>query len=66
MKINLDGETADRITYLTLKGHASMLKKSIKDFKSKSTLRPVEQEDLTTSIQDLAAINQVINLFSVK
>jgi hypothetical protein len=66
MKIDLDRETADRVTHLNLKEHASILKKVIKDLKSRSSLNPFEQEDLTTNIQDLAAINQVIDIFSTK
>ena len=63
MKIEIDSATADGITLSVLKEHASMLKQIIKDLKKRAVLKPFEQEDLTTSIEGLASINQVIKMF---
>jgi hypothetical protein len=63
MKIEIDGETADSIALSVLKEHASMLKQIIKGLKKKAILKPFEQKDLTTNIEDLASINQVIKIF---
>lgn len=59
-KIELDGETADRITVLTLKDYRSYLKKELSQFKKGEYLHP---EDVAGNIKAIEALNLIIKHF---
>lgn len=59
-KIELDGETADRITVLTLKDYRSYLKKELSQFKKGAYLHP---EDVAGNIKAIEALNLIIKHF---
>lgn len=59
-KIELDGETADRITLLNLKECRSYLKKELRQYKKGEYLHP---EDVAGNIKMIEALNLVINYF---
>jgi hypothetical protein len=59
-KIELDGETADRITVLNLKDCRSYLKKELRQYKKGEYLHP---EDVAGNIKMIEALNLVINYF---
>lgn len=56
-KIELDGETADRITALTLKEHRSYLKK---EFKKGEYSHPC---DVALQLKEIEAFNLIIKYF---
>ncbi len=68
-KIELDIETANRITLLSLKDYRSYLKKELKDWKknprteSNPTGYWLHPEDVTTNIQAIEALNLIIKHF---
>jgi len=59
-KIELDGETADRITVLNLKECRSYLKKELKQFKKGEYLHP---EDVAGNIKTIEALTLIIKYF---
>ena len=59
-KIELDGETADRITLLNLKECRSYLKKELKQFKKGDYLHP---EDVAGNIKMIEALTLIIKYF---
>ena len=59
-KIELDAETADRITVLTLKDYRSYLKKELSQFKKGEYLHP---EDVAGNIKAIEALNLIIKHF---
>jgi hypothetical protein len=59
-KIELDGETADRITVLTLKDYRSYLKKELAQFKKGEYLHP---DDVAGNIKAIEALNLIIKHF---
>lgn len=59
-KIELDAETADRITVLTLKDYRSYLKKELAQFKKGEYLHP---EDVAGNIKAIEALNLIIKHF---
>ena len=59
-KIELDGETAERITVLNLKDCRSYLKKELRQYKKGEYLHP---EDVAGNIKMIEALNLVINYF---
>jgi hypothetical protein len=58
--ITLDGETADRVTLLTLKEYRSYLKKELADWKKNNWLHP---EDVSGNTQVIQALNLVIKQY---
>lgn len=67
--ITLDGDTADRITLLTLKEYRSYLKKELSDWKKnpKTDTNPggywLHPEDVTINTQVIEALNTVIKQY---
>jgi len=59
-KIELDGETADRITLLNLKEYRSYLKKELRNFKKGEYLHP---DDVAGNIKLIEAITLIIKYF---
>jgi molybdopterin synthase catalytic subunit len=70
-KVFIDGETADRITALTLRDYRAYLKKELKKWQKnpKSDANPngvwMHPEDVTSSIQTIAALDVIISHFVV-
>ena len=58
--ITLDGDTADRITVLTLKEQRRYLKKELADFKKGGYLHP---EDVVNNTRLVQAIDDVIKYY---
>lgn len=56
-KLEIDFETADRITVLSLKEQRSYLKKELRQFKKGEYLHP---EDVAGNIQLIAAMDLII------
>ena len=67
--ITLDGDTADRITVLTLKEHRSYLKKELTEWKKnpRTDTNPngywLHPEDVELNIRVIEALNTVIKQF---
>jgi hypothetical protein len=67
--ITLDGETADRVTLLTLKEYRSYLKKELADWKKnpRTDENPngywLHPEDVSGNIQVIQALNLVIKQY---
>lgn len=61
-KIELDGDTADRITVLNLKEYRAYLKKELKDFKTGEFLHP---DDVALNIKTIEALDLIIKQFEV-
>ena len=59
-KLEIDFETADRITVLTLKEQRRYLKKELKDFKKGEYLHP---EDVVNNTRVVQALDTVIKHF---
>lgn len=59
-KLEIDSETADRITVLNLKDYRSYLKKELRDYKKGSWLHP---EDVVINMQVIEALNVVIKQY---
>ena len=59
-QLSIDGETADRITVLTLKDYAKYLRKEIRQFKKGEYLHP---EDVAGNIKRIAAIEFILKDF---
>ena len=59
-QLTIDGETADRITVLTLKDYAKYLKKELKQFKKGEYLHP---EDVAGNIRRIEAIEFILKDF---
>ena len=59
-QIAIDGDTADRITVLTLKDYAKYLRKELKQFKKGEYLHP---EDVAGNIQRIEAIELILKDF---
>jgi len=59
-KLEIDYETAERITLLSLKDHQAYLKKELKDFKKGAYLHPEDVCDNTLLIE---ALNRVIKYY---
>ena len=70
-KVFIDGETADRITALTLRDYRAYLKKEIKQWKKnpKSDANPdgywLHPEDVGLNMQTIAALDLIISHFVV-
>jgi hypothetical protein len=68
-KIELDGETADRITVLNLKDYRAYLKKELREWKKnpRTESNPkgywLHPEDVAINIQVIEALNLVIKQF---
>ena len=68
-KLFIDGETADRITALTLRDYRAYLKKELKQWKKnpKSDANPtgywLHPEDVGLNIQTIAALDLIISHF---
>lgn len=69
-KLFIDGETADRITSLTLRDYRAYLKKEIKQWKKnpKSDSNPggywMHPEDVGLNIQTIAALDLIISHYA--
>jgi len=59
-KLEIDYETAERITLLTLKDHQLYLKKELKDFKKGVYLHP---DDVGENVLLIEALNRVIKYY---
>ena len=59
-QVAIDGDTADRITVLTLKDYAKYLRKEIKQFKKGEYLHP---EDVAGNIKRIEAIEFILKDF---
>lgn len=59
-QLAIDGETADRITVLTLKDYAKYLRKELKQFKKGEYLHP---EDVAGNIKRIEAIEFILKDF---
>ena len=59
-KLEIDGETADRITVLTLKDYAKYLRKELKQFHNGKYLHA---DDVTDNIKKVAAIELILKDF---
>jgi hypothetical protein len=59
-KIELDGETADRIAVLNLKEYRSYLKKELREFKKGSYLHP---EDVVKNTRLIQALDLIIDSY---
>jgi hypothetical protein len=59
-KIELDGETADRITVLSLKNYRAYLKKELRDFKKGEYLH---EADVALNIKTIEALDLIIKQF---
>lgn len=59
-QLTIDGDTADRITVLTLKDYAKYLKKELKQFKKGEYLHP---EDVAGNIRRIEAIEFILKDF---
>lgn len=59
-QIAIDGDTADRITVLTLKDYAKYLRKELKQFKKGEYLHP---EDVAGNIKRIEAIELILKDF---
>ena len=68
-KVFIDGETADRITALTLRDYRAYLKKELKQWKKnpKSDANPngywLHPEDVGLNMQTIAALDLIISHF---
>lgn len=60
MKLEIDKDTADRITVITLKDYAKYLHKEIKQFKKGEYLHP---EDVAGNIKRIEAIEFILKDF---
>jgi hypothetical protein len=60
-KLKLDGETADRITLLTLKSYRRYLKKELKDHEEKGTW--LHEDDVWGNTKTIAALTLIIDHF---
>ena len=69
-KVFIDGETADRITALTLRDYRAYLKKELKQWKKnpKSDSNPdgywLHPEDVGLNIQTIAALDLIISHYT--
>lgn len=69
-KVYIDGETADRITALTLRDYRAYLKKELKQWKKnpKSDSNPdgywLHPEDVGLNIQTIAALDLIISHYT--
>ena len=69
-KVFIDGETADRITALTLRDYRAYLKKELKQWKKnpKSDSNPdgywMHPEDVGLNIQTIAALDLIISHYT--
>jgi hypothetical protein len=59
-QLAIDGDTADRITVLTLKDYAKYLRKELKQFKKGEYLHP---EDVAGNIKRIEAIELILKDF---
>jgi len=59
-QVAIDGDTADRITVLTLKDYAKYLRKELKQFKKGEYLHP---EDVAGNIRRIEAIEFILKDF---
>jgi hypothetical protein len=59
-KLEIDFETADRITLITLKEQRKYLKKELADFKKGKWLHP---EDVVNNTRMIESLDQVIKYF---
>jgi hypothetical protein len=59
-QLAIDGDTADRITVLTLKDYAKYLRKELKQFKKGEYLHP---EDVAGNIRRIEAIEFILKDF---
>lgn len=59
-KLEIDGETADRITVLNLKEYRSHLKKELREYKKGAWLHPA---DVDLNIKSIEALNIIIKQF---
>ncbi len=59
-QLAIDGDTADRITVLTLKDYAKYLRKELKQFKKGQYLHP---EDVAGNIKRIEAIELILKDF---
>ena len=59
-KLEIDYDTADRITVICLKDHRKYLKKELKDFKNGKYLHP---DDVVNNTRVIAALDTVIKHF---
>lgn len=70
-KVYIDGETADRITALTLRDYRAYLKKELKQWKKnpKSDSNPngywLHPEDVGLNIQTIAALDLIISHYTL-
>ena len=62
-KIEIDGETADRIVVCSLKDSIEYLKKEIKTLKKKKNLDDWEKEQLADSVIELDAMEKVFDYY---
>ena len=60
MKIELDSETADRITLLVLKDYHNYLKKELRKFKKGGYLHP---DDVAENLRTIESLNHLIKHF---
>lgn len=63
MKIKIDDDIADKILVSRLSESARYIKIDIDSLISKGELQPHQREDLRTNIEDLAALNRVLEYF---
>lgn len=59
-KLEIDYETAERITLLTLKDHQAYLKKELKDFKKGGYMHP---EDVGYNVLLIEALDKLIKYY---
>jgi hypothetical protein len=59
-KLEIDGETADKITLLNLKEYRSYLNKELKEYKKGGWLHP---NDVDSNIKAIEALNLIIKHF---
>lgn len=62
-KVEIDADTADRITLCTLKDSIELTKKNIKQLNKKKDLRNHEKEDLFDAINTLQALMVVYDYY---
>lgn len=63
MKIKIDDDMADKIVIARLSESARYIKIDIDSLISKVELQPHQREDLKTHIEDLAALNRVLEYY---
>jgi cytochrome c553 len=59
-KLEIDYETAERITLLTLKDHQAYLKKDLKEFKKGAYMHP---EDVGENVLLIEALDKLIKYY---